>query len=156
MIDLKHLLFPTDFSEVSLVGLKYARSFAESYQATFHCLHVVDESYQHWISMGPEGVPAGLSYDELLAQARGYMSEFVDKHLSGMSVPVITEILVGRPFMEIIRYAKEKAIDMIVMATHGRSALQQVFMGSTAEKVVRKAPCPVLTVRRGQHEFRMP
>ena len=62
----------------------------------------------------------------------------------------------GTPFLEIIRYAKEKDIDMIVMGTHGRSGLVHMLMGSVAEKVVRKAPCPVLTVRPEGHKFVMP
>lgn len=156
MIQLSNILMPTDFSEVSLVSVKYARSLAEQYEATLHCIHVVDESYQYWAGLGPEGVPAGPSYEDLIRQSREYMREFIDRQLSGMSVPVVTDILAGRPFMEIIRYAREKSIDMIVIATHGRSAIQQVLLGGTTEKVVRKAPCPVLTVRQGQHEFEMP
>ena len=62
----------------------------------------------------------------------------------------------GVPFLEIVRYAKEHEIDLIVLATHGRSALAQVLLGSVAERVVRKAPCPVLTVRPEGHQFVMP
>ena len=64
--------------------------------------------------------------------------------------------LVGTPFVEIIRYAREHEIDLIVMGTHGRGLIAHVLMGSVAEKVVRKAPCPVLTVRHPEHEFVMP
>ena len=62
----------------------------------------------------------------------------------------------GPPFLEILRYAKEVNADLIVMGTHGRSGLVHMLIGSVAEKVVRKAPCPVLTVRPDQHEFVMP
>ena len=62
----------------------------------------------------------------------------------------------GTPFLEIIRYAREHEIDLIVMGTHGRSGLGHVLIGSVAERVVRKSPCPVLTIRPGGHEFVMP
>ena len=62
----------------------------------------------------------------------------------------------GAPFLEIIRYAKENDVDLIVLGTHGRSGLAHVLLGSVAERVVRKSPCPVLTVRHPEHEFVMP
>ena len=62
----------------------------------------------------------------------------------------------GKPFLEIIRFAKENDIDLIIIGTHGRSGLEHIIFGSTAEKVVRKAPCPVLSVRPSQREFVMP
>ena len=63
---------------------------------------------------------------------------------------------IGHPSLEIIRYAKDHEIDIIVMGTHGRTGVGHMLMGSVAEKVVRKAPCPVLTVRHPDHEFVMP
>jgi nucleotide-binding universal stress UspA family protein len=65
-------------------------------------------------------------------------------------------VLVGTPFVEIIHYARDQSIDLIVLGTHGRSALAAMLLGTVAEKVVRKAPCPVLTVRHPQHKFEMP
>ena len=63
------------------------------------------------------------------------------------------EVLEGAPFAEIVRYAREKDVDLIVMGTHGHTGLAHVLVGSVTEKVVRKAPCPVLTVRHPEHEF---
>jgi nucleotide-binding universal stress UspA family protein len=63
------------------------------------------------------------------------------------------EVRVGTPFYEIVRYAREMKIDLIVMGTHGHTGLVHVLLGSVTEKVVRKAPCPVLTVRHPEHEF---
>jgi nucleotide-binding universal stress UspA family protein len=65
-------------------------------------------------------------------------------------------LLAGNPFLEIIRYAKAHDVDLIVMGTHGRGPIAHMLLGSVAEKVVRKSPCPVLTVREAQHEFVMP
>jgi nucleotide-binding universal stress UspA family protein len=75
---------------------------------------------------------------------------------AGTSTPAIREIRIGVPFLEIIRYAKEQDIDLIVVGTHGRSGLSHVLLGSVAERVVRKAPCPVLTVHPEGHQFVMP
>jgi len=69
---------------------------------------------------------------------------------------VETAFLEGRPFVEIIRYAREKAVGLVVIATHGRTGLTHALFGSVAEKVVRKAPCPVLVVKRHEQEFVMP
>ena len=68
----------------------------------------------------------------------------------------MTVIVAGNPFLEIVRYAKANAVDLIVMGTHGRGPIAHMLMGSVAEKVVRKSPCPVLTVRDAQHDFIMP
>jgi len=80
------------------------------------------------------------------------MSKLVREQMA--DVPgVRTKIVIGRPFVEIVQYAKDEAIDMIIIATHGRSGLQHVLMGSVVDRVVRKAPCPVLVVRSQEHEF---
>ena len=63
---------------------------------------------------------------------------------------------IGKPDTEIMRYAAERDIDLIVMGTHGRTGLAHALMGSVAERVVRRAPCPVLTVRQSEHEFILP
>ena len=155
MIKLAKILYPTDFSELSVVALKYAKAFAEQFDAQLHCLHVVDEAYHYWLALGPDGVPIGPDPKEMLKSADKQMAQFADEQLA--DVPkVITKVLNGRPFVEIIRYARQQGIDLIVIATHGRSGLSHVLMGSVAERVVRKAPCPVLTCRSPEHEFIMP
>ena len=156
MIKLERILFPFDFSELSLQGLHYARSFAESYGAELHVLHVLDEACQYWMALGPNSVPVGPPPEELLAVSQREMAAFVQEHLADAGFPVKAEVLVGRPFMEIIRYARERQIDLIVLGTHGRSGLRHVLLGSVAERVVRKAPCPVLTIRHPEHDFVMP
>ncbi|MBX3395020.1 MAG: universal stress protein [Phycisphaerae bacterium] len=156
MISLTRVLFPTDFSDLSLQALKYARSFAESFKAELHVLHIVDEASIYWTAVAPNTVPIGPSINELMEIAESEMQRFVQAQLADLKAPMVTEVLSGRPFMEIIRYAREKTIDLIVIGTHGRSGLHHVLLGSVAEKIVRKAPCPVLTIRHPEHEFVMP
>ncbi len=155
-IQLRHILYPTDFSEVGQCAFKYACSLAQSNNAALHCLHVVDEAYQYLASMGPDSIAIGPPPDDLVKAAWVQMNDYVAKYLSGVSFPVKSAVVIGRPFMEIIRYAREHQADMIVIATHGRTGLKHVLLGSVAEKVVRKSPCPVLTIRHPQQEFVMP
>ncbi len=155
MIKLGKILYPTDFSDLSLVALKYAKSFAEQFDAQLHCLHVIDEAYQYWLAMGPDGVPLGPDIHQMLQSAQKQMNDLVDKHLT--DVPkLVTRVVTGKPFIEIVRYAREQAMDMIVIATHGRSGLKHVLMGSVTERVLRRSPCPVLTVQSGERDFVLP
>lgn len=154
MIALKHILVPTDFSETSGVAMNYARAFAEAFGATLHVLHVLED---------PLLYPARREYFTPVPHYREQMESDAQKRLKGLlSAEDSTEFNArfvtrwGSPFVEIVRYAKDERIDLIVMGTHGLSKIAQVLMGNVAEKVVRKAPCPVLTVRHPEHEFVMP
>lgn len=155
MISLKRILLPTDFSEHSKNALTYACAFAEQFGAELHVIHVV----QDLVAMVPEpGLafpPAGDYMGELKSSAEKALAAFPDAEWS-KGKKVVRAVIQGPPFVEIIRYAKEHAVDLIVIGTHGRTGLVHVLLGSVAEKVVRKAPCPVLTVRKGEHEFVMP
>jgi nucleotide-binding universal stress UspA family protein len=155
-IKLEHILYPTDFSEFSLHALRHAFGLADAFGATLHCLHVVDEAYQYWSSMGPESIPVGPPPEDLVALAETRMNHFADEHFKDYQRQPITAVRLGRPFAEIIGYAREIDADMIVMATHGRGAIAHMLLGSTTEKVVRKATCAVLTVRGADQEFVMP
>jgi len=152
MTRLKRILYPTDFSDFSLHAAKYAQSFASDYKAQFHALHVLEPYYAmadvKGVADQPTPVESLSTLDERLAQ-------FCKEHFQAVDM-VIHKTVVGRPFLEIIRYAKEHEIDLIVLGTHGRGVLSHVLIGSVAEKVVRKSPCPVLTVRHPEHEFVMP
>ena len=153
MSRLNRILAPVDFSEFSDVALRYATEFAVRFDAELHLLNVIQN-------------PTFLSPDPtLLTGAIGEFSEqladFARKKLDEIELPFEPSrqqrtIREGAPVVEIVRYARENQIDLIVLGTHGRSGLSHVFLGSVAENVVRKAPCPVLTVRHPQHEFVMP
>jgi len=151
MIDLRRILVPTDFSEHSLNALRYAAAFAEKFGAELYLLHVVQD-LSLFLPDVVSGTPPYLPPTEpMLAAVR----ESLDR-LAGEQFPRLTVhrlVREGSPFYEIITCAKENAVDLIILGTHGRGVLAHMLMGSVAEKVVRKAPCPVLTVRDKEHEF---
>jgi nucleotide-binding universal stress UspA family protein len=150
MITLKKILVPTDFSECSEAALRYGFELAHTFNATLHLLHVVeDPNTTPWAA---EGFP--LSLVEVL---EGLQDESRKRLLA--SVPdadrgrVVVFCPIASPVPEILRYAKDEFIDLIVMGTHGRGVVAHALIGSVAERVVRRAPCPVLTVRQAQHSF---
>lgn len=157
MVKINTILCPTDLSDFSACALDYAIHFAQTHRARLHLLHVVDEAYQYWMAMGPTSVPVGPPPDELLAAGREGMKKFIAAHLPPeFAESCASEVRLGRPFLEIIRYAREINADLMVLGTHGRSGFAHVLLGSVTERVVRKAPCPVLTVRHPDHDFQMP
>lgn len=153
-IQLKRILCPTDFSEPSEHALTYAISLAQQYGAVLYLLHVIEPlTPVPGIEMGPV-----LMYDErpdLLQQVHELLDEMVPEDIKA-KIEIKPLIRRGAPFLEIIRTAREEEIDLIVIATHGRTGLSHVLLGSTTERVVRKAPCPVLSIKHPEHEFVMP
>ena len=155
MPELKRILLPTDFSRTSEVALRYARTLADTFHASLHVLHVVEDPLVHgWTSV--DFNPDLPGYREVLAKTAGERLSRVltETDRERYHAKIVTKF--GDPFVEIVRYAKEQDVDLIVMGTHGRGPIAHMLMGSVAEKVVRKAPCPVLTVRHPEHEFVMP
>jgi nucleotide-binding universal stress UspA family protein len=152
MIDLHRILVPTDFSKHSQNALKYAAAFAEKFGAEIFLLHVVQDLalfIPEAVSVAPPVVPP---VEQLTAAVREALDRFVrENNLQGLTVH--KEVREGTPFYEIIQAAREQDVDLIIMGTHGHSGLAHVLLGSVTEKVVRKAPCPVLTVRHPEHEF---
>lgn len=156
MIRIDRILCPTDFSELADRATDYGCALADAFKSELHVLHVVDESYQYWMAMGPNSLPLGPTPEEIRVGAEEQMERCKRERLSNRTAPVVSKVLVGRPFLEIIRYARDQTIDLIVIGTHGRNGLSHVLLGSVTEKIVRKAPCPVLTVRAPGHKFEMP
>ena len=152
MIDLHRILIPTDFSKHSHNALTYAAAFAEKFQAELYLLHVVQDLALFIPDAVTAAPPVAPPVEQITAAARAALDEAVcQAPLQGLTVH--PEVREGTPFYEIVTFAKEKDIDLIIMGTHGRGGLAHVLLGSVAEKVVRKAPCPVLTVRHPEHEF---
>ena len=152
MIDLHRILVPTDFSKHSHNALTYAAAFAEKFGAELYLLHVVQDLalfIPEAVSVAP---PVAPPIEQMTSGVREALERLVkEKHLDRFKVH--TEVREGTPFYEILQFAKEAGIDLIIMGTHGRSALMHVLLGSVTERVVRKSPCPVLTIRDPEHEF---
>jgi universal stress protein A len=157
MISIKQVLVPTDFSEPSEVALQYGKAFVEQFNARLHLVHVLDENALVYPWATPEGetFALGTARADVEQAVRNRLEHVLsDAERQKYSAQIVT--LVGSPFLELVLYAKSNDIDLIVMGTHGRGPIAHMLMGSVAEKVVRKAPCPVLTVRHPEHEFIMP
>ena len=152
VLSIKKILYPTDFSEQATRALGYAREMAEKFGAELHCLHVLDEMYYNWLMDDELGLRIDYKEVDFHVKAEEQMEAFMERHFGAERDKVITQIVKGRPYMEIVRYAQEKEIDLIVMATHGHGALASMLLGSVAEKVIRKSPCAVLLVRQADHK----
>lgn len=156
MITLGKILVPTDFSENGQWALKYAAALAEKFNSELHLLHVLQNVFpQYAPEPGVIFASTGDFEKELRAAAQASLQKVADSDLvkGKKSVQKIRE---GQPFVEIVKYAREELIDLIVLGTHGRTGLVHVLLGSVAERVVQKAGCPVLTVRPEGHQFVMP
>jgi nucleotide-binding universal stress UspA family protein len=147
MIALKRILVPYDFSETSAVAVNYAIGLARNFGARICFLHVGDRAQTDFETEFPIGL-------------EGAIEDAVRERLLKIMTPqeqaeFRPEFAVrpGVPAAEIVRHAKDENIDLIVMGTHGRGFVGHVVMGSVAEKVVRTAPCPVLTVRNPNSGF---
>jgi nucleotide-binding universal stress UspA family protein len=161
MITLKHILVPTDFSETSEAAAKYGVALARAFNATLHLLHVeprrdLQIMVERELVVEKLGDPTATAPPQNAARELlgRILTEHEEKELRAEYVLRASGL--GGPYVEIVRYAKERTIDLIVMGTHGRGFVAHMLMGSVAEKVVRKAPCPVLTVRHPEHEFVIP
>ncbi len=145
------ILLPSDFSDCSSEAARVARRLAEHFGSRLVVLHVLDEPAALDPMFRGE-VPLEMLRERMEEYARDAMGRFQDEHFHGYAA-VETRVASGVPYREIIRAARETAADLIVIGTHGRTGVEHVIFGSTAEKVVRMAPCPVLSVRQGGGEF---
>jgi nucleotide-binding universal stress UspA family protein len=151
---IKNILFPTDFSQGARAAMDHAISLAQDYKAKLILFHVIQE-----ISIAEWYIPSTLSVAEVVADIEKNAWQEMEKWAAEVSANITgveKAIVRGIPFVEIIRAAREKNADLIIIGTHGRTGIDHMLFGSTAEKVVRKAPCPVLTVRIAGKEFKMP
>jgi nucleotide-binding universal stress UspA family protein len=149
MINLKSILVATDFSELSDAALNYGRELAARFGATLHVLHVAQNIYI--TTFGAENYAAVAP--DLQQQVHDNASRRLQELLIGTENCVPAVVTSGSPAIAIVIYANDHDVDLIVMGTHGREALAHLVMGSVAERVVRLAPCPVLTIRQPEHEF---
>ncbi|HHT9135325.1 MAG: hypothetical protein A3C38_06435 [Planctomycetes bacterium RIFCSPHIGHO2_02_FULL_50_42] len=144
MIKFKKILCPVDYSDCSAKALRYAAGLALKDSAKLYLMHVIDKRVYDY---GGPVYEAQLSPDaEVIEHLKEKLGESVPKEIRG-DIDVETIVTVGVPAQEIVNAADDKEVDVIVMGTHGRTGIAHVVMGSVAENVVRKALCPVLTVR---------
>ena len=150
MIKIERILYPTDFSDYCSHARPYAIDLAKTFEAKVTLMHVVPT----------ELYPASFAFSVDLQDLYNGLEEPAQKRIeellktfqdAGVDAESLTEI--GSPFVNIVDAASRLNVDLIIMATHGWGAIKHMLLGSTAERVVRKAPCPVLTIRHPEHEF---
>lgn len=146
MTRISSILVPTDFSNTADAALDYAFVIAERFGAAVHLLHVIEDPF----------VAGGLAGEAYVAEApsmRAALMNDAQSRLAQRAVPrhpggtVDSEVMFGHGARTIAEFARERGIDMIVMGTHGRTGIAHLVLGSVTERLVRIAPCPVLTVR---------
>ena len=151
MLEIRTILAPTDFSHHAEAALRYAGGLAERFGATLHLLHVLPDVV---VPVGPD--PSLVSsfppeyYRETEERSREALGRALDPAW-GNPAALEMEVRWGDAVAGIIGYAADHQIDLIVVATHGRSGLSHVLLGSVAEQIIRDAPCPVLTVRNREY-----
>jgi len=153
VLAIKNILVATDFSTSSQVAMTYARALARQFGATLHVLHAVERPLSDGTNaIGAVGLTAELQ-TALEDAERARLNEVIsaDDRQTLNATAVLRRL--DTPAHAIVDYAQSQHIDLIVIGTRGRHGLAHVVMGSVAERVVRTAPCPVLTVRNGEREF---
>jgi nucleotide-binding universal stress UspA family protein len=146
VIDIKRVLAPTDFSPHSERAVRFACDLAARFGAELHLVNVLSEI----IPAGPDPMLMPVMPPQFYQESEERATETLRNLLQpawGKPTAVTTAVRWGSPVEAIVDYAKEQSIDLIVIATHGRTGLSHVLLGSVAERIVREAPCPVLTIR---------
>lgn len=145
MIRLRRLLLPVDFSDASLKATDYAVELSRRFGAAIHLLHVIEDPVVYLPMFESYPMP---SREEFETYAQDRLENWIlPEDAEGCQLELLC--VHGRPPTKIVEYASDCQVDLIVLGTHGRGAAAQVFLGSVAERVVRHAPCPVLTVHAG-------
>jgi len=151
-LSLRRILVPVDFSEPSIDSLHYAERFARHFGAELILLHVVEPTiYPADFGFGQVGIP---NFEDELRKHSEEELRRLSREVEG--VPARSFVRTGKPFWEIVQAADKEKVDMIIIASHGHTGVEHILFGSTAEKVVRKAPCPVLAVRTAAKPVKSP
>jgi nucleotide-binding universal stress UspA family protein len=158
MLPLKRILCPTDFSADSRAALRAAGEMALYFSAELTVLHVhvsTQPAVWPYEGLGVNPIEAGLTNEESMALRRRELEGEASAVLPAGVKPVL-EVVLGEPADTILETARQRRIEMIVMAPHGHNRLRKAIFGSTAEKVVKESPCPVVTMHAGQELGRSP
>jgi universal stress protein A len=148
VIQIQKILVPTDFSEYSQHALKYAVALALSFKAKLFVVHVWDQPI---VAAPTETFHPEIWVEAETAERKQLNQLTLELRAQGIEAAPVFES--GSAHSEIVRIAKELDVDLITLATHGRTGLGHLVFGSTAEKIIRLAPCPVLVVKQPEHEF---
>jgi universal stress protein A len=144
-LGLRSILVPIDFSVHSKNALKYAIPFAQQFGASLHLVFVVEPTvYPADLGFGQVVLP-GIE-EELREKGAEELEVLIEREI-GTRVTATCAVRTGSPYQEILSEAEERKVDMIVVATHGHSGVEHMLFGSTADRIVRHAKCPVLTIR---------
>lgn len=149
-MQIKAILFATDFSEGSKNALPYAVDLAKRYEAKLILMHVIYDVARSTGWYIPH-ISVEEVYNDLEKSAKSELEKTYVEEMRGYK-DIERVVMKGIPYEEITRFAETNKIDMIVLATHGRTGIDRLLFGSTAEQVVRYAPCPVLSVRLPKHQ----
>lgn len=151
-MQIRSILLPTDFSDCGNYALRYATSLARTFDATIICIHVIEPMVPTVGYSGmTEPLPIADITDQLEDSAERELPKLAAyKECEGLQVEEV--IAHGEAASEIVRAAKDRNVDLIVVSSHGRTGLGRILFGSTAEAVVRHASCPVLVVKPSQEE----
>lgn len=154
MLTLKKILCPVDFSECSTYALSYAIDLSAKEHASLYLIHVI-ETHIGDIGGIEKEITLLLSDKKQIGNLRTRLVNLIPGDIrTNIHIEPIVEK--GIPYVEIIRTAKDKQVDLIVIGTHGRTGLEHILIGSVAERVIRRAPCPVLSIRLPKQVFIMP
>jgi universal stress protein A len=148
------ILVPLDFSQHSNLALQYAIDIARRYSAALELVHVFDIGIYSLGDMAPMLDPA--QFENIANQIERDLNEAKRDALAAGIGVVQTKLLQGKADLELLRVALEDAADLIVMGTHGRTGFRHLLMGSVAERLVRRAPCPVFTVKSAAAQESIP
>ena len=147
-VKFERILVPIDFSEHSLKALRAAMDFARQFDAELILVHIIEQ----FIYPGDWTYPP-VAMSDFAAEKRGEIAAQLKALASGTQLQTTEIVRVGRAWHEIVEIAKEYKPDLLIVATHGYTGLRHVLLGSVAEKIVRHASCPVLTVRAEERAF---
>lgn len=147
------ILVPVDFSEYTDDIIKYSVEIAEKFNSTIHLIHVIPnmDYFTPYESF--------MAAENMVTVQKGVEAE-VQRDIEKVAgtikgIPVTKVVRTGVSFVEIVEYVRSEHIDLVIMATHGRGGLEHIIIGSVAEKVVRKSPCPVLTIRPAKKQLKV-
>jgi nucleotide-binding universal stress UspA family protein len=149
-MEIKKILFGTDFSEGSSHALPYAVDLAKRYGASLYIVHVIYDISKTAGWYVPH-VSIDEMYNDMEKSARAELKKsFIDEMRGFKNIEDV--VLMGTPYEELTKFAEDNAVDLIVLGTLGRKGIDRMLFGSTAEQVIRNAPCPVLSVRLPEHK----